>query len=386
MIKRLLVRNFLSLKEIEIGLRQRNVLVGPNMSGKSNVVECLRFLNAICLVGARQAILDRDGFHEVLWKGKSDNRILIKLTADISLDPELGSREYEYEISLLGSVTGAFVVERELLTVATEHGKATLVNLRSGTGDLLDVTGSAVVRTPIDQDKSALELNIPGWEATIFKTWVSLWHFYRLVPGLMRRYNDAREQYFLNPTGDNFSAWLLTLQTKHRPEFERLRQVAVNALPGLEDIFAPPTQLGTTFVSTREKHLNRPVSLWRMSDGELVFLALLSLIFAPAGLGSPVICIEEPENHLHPKLIETLIEMYNQRRAELGERAAQVLITTHSPYVIDRMALEDLIVLQRRDGATLCVSPSTKDHLKQLVASEELGLGDLWYSGALSEP
>lgn len=388
MITRLRITNFLSLKHFDLQLGQRNVLVGPNMSGKSNVVECLRFLTSICLVGAKQAFLDRDGLQEVVWKGKNftESRISVAITSEAFID-ELGERRvYDYEISFLGSTTGAFIVEKEVLTAQTAGKQVVLIELQSGRGQLRHLDGTQAVRTPIDVDKSALELYIPGWEGTAFKKQLSSWRFYRLVPALMKRHNDARAQYFLSQTGDNLSAWLLTLQTSHQEEFERLKQVARDALPGLEEILTPPTQMGTTFVSTRERGLGRPISVWRMSDGELVFLALLSLIFAPAELGSPVVCVEEPENHLHPKLIEALIEMYNQRRNELGSQAAQVFITTHSPYVIDKMSLEDLIVLHKTNGETLTTRPASKVHLKQMLENEEAGLGDLWYSGALSEP
>ena len=86
-----------------------------------------------------------------------------------------------------------------------------------------------------------------------------------------------------------------------------LQQAAIDVLPGLDAILAPPTQFGTTYITTREKHLQRPITLWRMSNGELSFLALLSLIFAPPELGAPLYCVEEPENHLHPRLLETLV-------------------------------------------------------------------------------
>lgn len=120
-----------------------------------------------------------------------------------------------------------------------------------------------------------------------------------------------------------------------------------------------------------------------MADGELVFLALLSLILSPAEYGAPLFCVEEPESHLHPRLLDTLVELHNQVRRELGGQAAQVLVTTHSPYLVDRMELEDLVVVERRDGATQCLRPSSKAHLKELLTREEVGLGELWYSGAL---
>jgi predicted ATPase len=121
-----------------------------------------------------------------------------------------------------------------------------------------------------------------------------------------------------------------------------------------------------------------------MSDGELCFLALLSLIFAPAAMGAPLFCVEEPENHLHPRLIETLMEVLAQRQQELGANVAQNIVTTHSPYLVDRAKIDDLIFVEKRKGASVFTRPASKKHLKQLLEQEEVGLGDLWYSGARS--
>jgi len=173
------------------------------------------------------------------------------------------------------------------------------------------------------------------------------------------------------------------LQTNYPDEFNLIRQVAKDSLQGLEEILIPPTQFATTYMTTREKYLKRPVNIWHMSDGELIFLAWLSLIFAPASFGAPLFCIEELENHLHPRLLEILVEVVNQRQRVLDPKTAQIVVTTHSPYLVDRINIEDLIVFEKSDGATNYTKPSSKAHLKELLVRKELGLGELWYSGAL---
>ena len=174
----------------------------------------------------------------------------------------------------------------------------------------------------------------------------------------------------------------MTLQS-HPEEFQRMKQVATDVLPNLKEILTPPTQFATTYVTTQEKGLKGTINIWRMSDGELAFLALLSLIFAPENLGAPLYCIEEPENHLHPKLLETLVEVLTQRQDEFGSRAAQIITTTHSPYLVDRVNFDELVVVEKFNGATKFTRPASKKHFKELLEREELGLGELWYSGAL---
>jgi predicted ATPase len=119
-----------------------------------------------------------------------------------------------------------------------------------------------------------------------------------------------------------------------------------------------------------------------MSDGELAFLALMSLILAPAELSPSLLCIEEPENYLHPRLLEILVELLNQRQAEAG--CPQIILTTHSPLLVDKLSIDELIVAGKIEGATTFARASSKKRLRELLSKKEVSLGDLWYSGALS--
>ncbi len=122
-----------------------------------------------------------------------------------------------------------------------------------------------------------------------------------------------------------------------------------------------------------------------MSDGELAFLALLSLVLIPDELGGSLQCVEEPENHLHPKLLEILVEILRQEHeARPHGNRGQVIVTTHSPYLVDQFKLDELLIVEKREGATVCSRPENKGHLKKLLERREIGLGDLFYSGALS--
>lgn len=60
-------------------------------------------------------------------------------------------------------------------------------------------------------------------------------------------------------------------------------------------------------------------------------------------------------------------------------------MTTHSPLVVDKMKLDEIIFVEKGEGATVCTRPGDKSHLRKLLQDEELGLGDLVYSGALSD-
>jgi predicted ATPase len=192
----------------------------------------------------------------------------------------------------------------------------------------------------------------------------------------------------LMPNGDNLSAWLMWLQTNSPEAFARLNEVLHDLFPDLIQIRTIPTPDGRVHLAATEKGLKRATTVWQTSDGFLMLTALLSLIYVPTELSGTLFCVEEPENHLHPRLLETLVELLRQVRQEVlgaGGPLSQVLLTTQSPYLVDRFSLDEIIWIEKKDGETKSHRPADKQHLKKLIENKELGLGDLMFTGALGE-
>ena len=388
MIRKMRLEHFMSIKEASLDLGMTNVLVGPNMSGKSNLIQGLMFLTETAAGGLHQALSNRGGFPEVVWKGSNDNDISFGLTIDI---PSFGNtskeKRFEYELVINGNPldpAGYASVQHEKLWILTrEEEKIPLIDIENAKGTFRFANGK-VVSEISGSSYAPLGYSIPGWEGMDFKNYLLSCRYYNLIPAAMKAINPAQAQKYLISNGSNFSSWLMTLQTAYPEEFRRFKKVTTDVFPDLEEIMAPPTQFGTTYVSTKEKNLIRNVPLSRMSDGEVVFMALLSLLFAPTELGAPLHCFEEPETHLHPRLIEILMEILHQHQAEEKERQfAQIFIATHSLHLIDKCHLSDLIFVEKKNGSSTYTRPETKKGLRELIESDELGLGDLWYSGAL---
>ena len=390
MIHEVAVKNFKSLKDVAVTLGQRNVLVGPNLSGKSNFIGVFRFLTSMVSAapgtyGLPNAIQIMGGFSEVAWKGSESGPISIGLTGKGRPFDAFGSEaEWNYRITFVGDQWGSPRVQQELLAVEAGGQTVILIETEGGVRKLKTRDARSLSEVG-DSNRSALEFEYQNWEGNALREFFRSWQVHNLLPPLMRIFNQSVAASFLTEPGNNLGSWLMTLQTKHGPSFERIARVARDAFPGLERLFTVPTQQGQVFLASQEKYLKTPVSVFQMSDGELAFIALLSLIFTPTELGAPLYCIEEPENHLHPRLLTTLVEVLKQVQEEFSpEERSQIVITTHSPYLIDKFSLDELIVLEKREGATVLVRPSGKLHLRDLLEKEEIGLGELFYSGALS--
>lgn len=391
MITRLIVKNFKSLQEISVDLGARTVLVGPNMAGKSNFLSVLRFLRRMVqstpgTFGLPNAVTAEGGFAQLAWRGGDSNVIHISVHGQfIDKSTAADFRGWTYTIDLLGDrQRGSLHVQDETLVALGSDSRVPLIRKDPGSGRRVVMQpGKGAITEVHDSDRSALEFELPDWLGNQVRLTFASTLFYKLVPQLMRQPNPVAAPHHLDEAGTNLSAWLMTLQTRHQQEFSRLSAAVGELLPDVSSLFTWPTQQGTVYIAARERSLTGPVSVSEMSDGELCLIALLSVAFAPPDYGAPVICVEEPENYLHPRLIHSLADLITQRQQELGPDAAQLAVTTHSPYLLEKLRLEDILYAEKRSGATQLTRPKDKPQLQELISSEEIGIGDLFYSGAL---
>jgi predicted ATPase len=393
MLTKIRAQNFKSLRSVTLELGPRNVLVGANMAGKSNVIDLFRFIYDMTFPriaggGAlSNAVFGRGGFGELSWKGGNEQAIEIALSGTTSAHgPDW---PWEYSISIQGETHGNFRVANEIFRI--QRRKDIPMD------DLIETVGPQRFfcniqherLSPVsDPSRSTLEFEIPGWPGNFLRSAVAKWRFYELVPSLMRTPNQTAAATFLQEHGENLSQWLLNLQAEHYDDsFARIQQVLRDALPQVTGLFNSPTQQSTVALGSREKHLTRPVTLSQMSAGELAFIAFLSLIYAPPDRAGGLYCIEDIENYLHPTLIETLLEVLRQSQEEWERKheTPQIILTTHSPLVVDKMKVEEIMFVEKKEGATVCTRPGDKPHLRKLLQDEEIGLGDLVYTGALSD-
>jgi predicted ATPase len=385
-LKRLLINNFRSFRRADIAMRPLNVLVGPNMGGKSNLLDALRFLYECWFpqqgtYGPVNALVKRGGIDEVLWKGGSDRLLSIGVEF---IDPARPDATLIYKIELVGGTAGYVNIQTEELFLVEGEKEHPLIKRENDGRWMVNADGQQLIK--VHAERSAMELAPPNWDGYALKQFAQNWRYYDLVPSLMKQMNQVGAGGVLDPQGRNLSAWLMWIQTRSPEAFERITEVVRDVFPGVRRLLTWPTQQSTVFLASEERALGRPTPLNQMSDGELAFIAYLSLLCAPDDLGGTLFLIEEPENHLHPRLLETLVSLLRQTWEEVLGRSvppSQVVLTTHSPYLVDQMELEEILWIEKKNGETVVVRPSEKGDLRRLVDDKALGLGDLLLAGAL---
>ena len=117
-----------------------------------------------------------------------------------------------------------------------------------------------------------------------------------------------------------------------------------------------------------------------MSDGTLKVFAYLLLLEDPSP--HPFLCIEEPENGLYHKLLETLVNEFREHAGH-GKNRSQVFVTTHQPYFVDALEPEEVWILEKGADGFSTIRRASDDPIVNNMVSEGLPLGGLWYSDYL---
>lgn len=407
MIKKIKVKNFKSLKDFECDFfKPISVFAGPNMSGKSNIIDAFNFISDSVNIGYKAAIQNRNGYLEIKWQGEKTQPFGNEMQQDyisffiegvIYLQKYKKKYDFTYLFELSADNYGNTYIKREELNIDGQiiiTGSQNNFKIKHG----LEAADQFNNIIPFMDQLALQTVNKSTGISFDIRLLLSSMAFYTLEPVSMKNtQNPSSSQQFLIKDGRNLSSWLLTLQTKHYENFAKLTSAIRNILPDVKDIFANLTQSATVYLSSKENYLDGPINLLNMSDGELKLISLLSLIFAPPELTPPFIAVEEPENYLHPGILKDLVELLRDVRTtsekqiedniknnleSMGE-LSQVLITTHSLVLIDNFNIEELIIVKKEQGGTTVIYPKDNDDMKKLIEDKEIGLGSLYFSGAL---
>ena len=367
MLKRVSIQNFKSLKDVTLDLQKVNLLIGPNNSGKTN------FLKALEYMGVNRQIHSNEAERGNMVYGKNNNdKIIIQLKFDIE-DKEFFFEEPDYyvfgcEINPNGSV----VMEKWHQNLKKSHIKSFDANdsLDFRT-DLNQRVGSMIIYKP-DPDK-LIKPGIVGIGAELVEADASnLIAFFDYI-------RDDQPEIFER---------IKTDLRKCVPEFSEINFQSVPSNDELIKQFGPGTYKRIGLTEGRQG-----VKYWadELSEGTLYFLALLCIINQPNP--PKLLLLEEPEKGIHPRRIFEVIQ-FILRLSE--EKNIQVIMTTHSPVVLDMFAdmPESVFIFDKdeEEGATHVknlqrnvIEPATKksEEFNMEPPRYTDALGDAWTIGFL---
>ncbi|MBE9041541.1 AAA family ATPase [Oscillatoriales cyanobacterium LEGE 11467] len=379
-IEQLRVKNYRALHDLELKeITPLTVFLGPNGSGKSTIFDIFAFLSECFQSGLRRAWDRRGRFRELRTRG---------MEGPISF--ELKYRENDktplitYHLAIDEGPRGPFVAEEWL---QWRRGKKygapfKFLNFKEGAGNVIsgEMPEEKADRIPQELDSpDLLAVNTLGQFASnprvsALRRFISGWYLSYLSADRARSTPEAGPQERLSETGDNLPNVIQYLKEQHSDCLDRILTTLTHRIPRLQSIDAAMMQDGRLLLQIKDAPFERPIMAKFASDGTLKMLAYLTVLYDPDP--PPLIGIEEPENHLHPRLLSELAE---ECRTASGQ--SQLMVTTHSPDFVDALRPNELWVLYRDEsGFTRAKRAADMRGIPELI-TEGATLGNLWMEG-----
>jgi predicted ATPase len=390
----LYLQNFLSYGDEgqSIELKPLNVLIGPNASGKSNLIEAISLLRALP-TDLTTRIREGGGISDWLWKGQSStpvatveaiidypneiplrNRISFTVSnqrleiVDEVIEDEKKRDASKHDVKFYYRYQGG----RPVLSVATQTSSDQgfpRTERRLRREDLSPEQSVLSQRKDPDQYPELTYLNMQYSRIQLYREW----NLGRNTPPRMPQKPDDPVDFLLED-GRNLGLVLNSLQ--HFSDTEELILTYLRKFYETAKSYSVRIQGGTVQLFIHETGPGQPIiPATRLSDGTIRYLSLLGILCHPNP--PPVICIEEPELGLHPDIMPVIAELLFE-----SSKRAQLIVTTHSTELVS--ALE-----QTPESIIVCERDHRGTYLRRLESEklrawlQNYSLGELWHKGEI---
>lgn len=378
-IESLRVENYRALRKVELdNLTPMTVLLGPNGSGKSTIFDVFNFLSECFQFGLRHA-WDRRGRGKELKTRGSTGPIMFELKyREQPKDPVI-----TYHLAIDEGAKGPEVVEEWLQWRRGQKGQPfRFLEFRKGVGravsgelpDADDLRKDTTLRAP-----DLIAVNTLGQLAehprvAALREFITDWYVSYLSIDSTRNQPEAGPQERLSKGGENLPNVIQYLKEQHPERLEQIFTVLRQRIPRLERVEAEPMPDGRLLLQIKDAPFEQPVLSKFASDGTMKMLAYLAVLYDPEP--PRFIGIEEPENFLHPRLLPELAE-----ECRAAAERSQLLITSHSPFLLNAMRAEEVRVLYRDEqGFTQAVRACDIQGIPEFIKAGA-SLGHLWMEG-----
>jgi predicted ATPase len=381
-IEGITLRNFKVFGSVALKrLPPYSVFVGENGTGKSTLFDVFGFLRDCLQENVRAAVARRGGFREMLTRNAAQPEILIELK--LRMDLPVGPRTVTYSLEIADRL-GRIVVSREQLKYTRFGGGKpySFLDFSEGAGSAITNEPDLTDNNPEKREDQRLDepdiLAIKGLgqfqrfeAARAFRNMIENWHVSDFHVHAARPSQEAGYAEHLSTQGENLPLVAQYLYERHRPTFDRILEKMAARVPGIAGVEPTQTVDGRLVLRFRDGAFRDPFVARSVSDGTIKMFAYLILLHDPKP--HPLLCVEEPENQLYPLLLQELSEEF----ADYARRGGQVLVSTHSPDLLNSVDLESIFVLVKKDGTTRIHAAAESGLLRGFVGQGDQP-GALW--------
>lgn len=385
-IEALRIKNFKVFKEVEMkGIPAFCVIVGANGTGKSTLFNIFGFLKDALTTNVTTALMKQGGsrgFQEVRSRNSTGS-----IEIEIKFREKADSPLVTYYLQI-NERNGRAFVEREILKYRRGSGGQPwhFLDFSEGKGVAV-VNELESVRDINDLKREEQSLKSPDILAVKglaqferFPAVVALgnlienWHVSDFHISKARPEQEAGYAEHLSREGENLSLVIQYLYSCHNDLFNKIIHALKHRIPGVTQIEAKTTEEGRVLLKFQDGAFEDPFLARYVSDGTIKMLAYLTLLYDPNP--HPLLCVEEPENQLYPKLLWELAEEFRA----YSERGGQVFASTHSPDFLNATELTEVFWLVKENGYTQ-IKRASEDTQITAYMQEGDQMGYLWKQG-----
>lgn len=387
-IENIHIKNYKVFKDTHVkGLSHLCVFLGPNGSGKSTFFDVLGFLSDALHNNVTIAINRRGGAKEVFSRGCDINKDEILLEIKFR-NPKAFEGDFNpiitYQVKI-GFGKGKGKVKREILKYRRgKKGKPWhFLDFKEGEGSAIsneqDYGKEGVKEIRENNSLSSSDiLAIKGLGQfeqfkviSEFRKLLEKWYISSFSIDSARRVSETGVDQHLNATGDNLAQVTKYMFEYHKDIFDKVLKKLPQRIPGISKVEAIDSIEGKVVLRFQDENFVDPFIGKFVSDGTIKMFAYMILLYDPEP--HPLLCIEEPENFLHPDLLTNLAEEIR----EYAERGGQVFVSTHSPDFVNALKIEELFFLKKQDGFTQ-IKAASQDPIVRDLYYQGNQLGWLW--------
>lgn len=386
-IEKIKIKNYKVFKDIEIkDIPNMCVFLGANGVGKSTLFDIFGFLSESLKTNVKVALNKRGGFKEVISREQKEV-ISIEQHDDIEFEIKFRSQNIDgkkqplitYSLSIGLSEDNQPIVTKESLV--SEKDKYEILNFSRGEGQVR-IKENPLYKSEFIEEKQILDspdilaIKVFG-QLKIFKEIAS---FRNLLENLYisniqieqsKLIQEIGISEHLSTTGDNLSQVSQYIYENHIDVFSLILEKMKQKVPGISNIEPKITDDGRILLKFQDGTFKDPFIAKYVSDGTLKMFAYLILLNDPNK--HPLLCVEEPENFLHPDILSGLAEEFR----EYSLKGGQVFVSTHSPDFVNALDLSELFWITKKDGYSYVSRASDSEDVK-LLFEEGDKLGYLW--------
>lgn len=392
------VEQFRCLRDVTVPLHPVTVIIGKNDTGKTSFLDALQYFSLIIQQDIPGPFTDENPLRAISWKGATEPSIgwEIKFRTAEGLHAV-----YRLSVKEPPRPEPGEVIQAESLKVLDAEGNKATLDAILRTPDELKIHGKSqgkeygvsthqrVTPAPsyVPKNPDFIVSQVPIVSQSV-KYDLDLRKIIR--PSVIASGDGAPG---IAPDGSGVAAFLDYLLGNDREAFDALEQELREAIPAVKSILLKPLNFRTRDAQGQDVLASGKVLAFRLqggheinasqaSSGLLLFLTYLCILYTP----SPprILLLEEPENGIHPRQLERVARLLRRLTdpTRTPQRpSVQVVLTTHSPYLLDFVPPESVVVFGRKksNGETVAVPlmdlPGVKERLEGGYS-----LGEMWFN------